>query len=273
MSPTPPPSTPARAFTKVEGLGNDFILLDHRRVRAQPSPAEVRWLCDRHRGVGADGVLELLISPEGLPWMRLHNADGGLATMCGNGLRCIAWYLAAQGEVAHGQRLRLHTDAGPRAATICGHERVQVELGAAQLFGAVPMESAAGRALSGEKVDVGNPHWIYLETGDTPPALHTVGPVMQHHPAFPDGVNVSVARPLGPNHYALQVWERGVGPTQACGSAASATAATIWHRGLAEGALQIDLPGGPLRLEGDPQQILMSGPARVVYEGRVRAAL
>lgn len=261
-----------RTFYKVEGLGNDFVLLDHRHGGATPTPSEVRWLCDRHRGIGADGVLEVLQTEAGTPWMRLHNADGGLALMCGNGLRCVARFVALDGHQEAGVPFSIHTDSGPRTATLRADGQIAVAMGAAADGGLVRWP--AGN-LEGRKVDMGNPHWVHVaRTG--PVGLDAVGPSMQAHPAFPDGVNVSVVEAIGAGTWRLAVWERGVGPTQACGSAACATAATLWWADATADAdvpsppLTIHLPGGTLRLEGGPEAVLMVGDARVVFSGTVR---
>lgn len=284
MPRTAPPAGRRLSFVKVEGLGNDFILLDHRDGAPPPSPAAVRWLCDRHRGVGADGVLEICTTPAGRPWMRLHNADGGRATMCGNGLRCVGLYLAQVGALALGAAAEVHTDAGPRRLTVHRAEHITVQMGAALDGGsatlALPPAAVSHRldgpiepapeAVVGRCVDVGNPHWVH-QTEGRPDLLGRLGPPMQRHPAFPDGVNVSVVRHRADHTFDLEVWERGVGPTQACGSAACATAATLWWRdpALRGQTLTLHLPGGTLTLAGTPEAIEMSGPARRVFGGEV----
>ncbi|MCB9545041.1 MAG: diaminopimelate epimerase [Myxococcales bacterium] len=253
-------------FTKYQGLGNDFIVLD--APLPEPTAEEARALCDRHRGVGADGVL--LVEPgERAPWrMRVRNADGSPSEMCGNGLRCVARHLARHHGFSAGP---IETGAGPLQVEVNG-AHIRVAMGAARSLGHLRLD-AAGLEVEGHHVRLGNPHFVLF--GRWSDALfRQLGPALSTHPAFPEGVNVSFASLAGPNHIELRVWERGAGPTLACGTGACATVAAAWweHR-CDPSAVRVDLPGGRLTIEGAAGALVMQGPAERVFEGEWDAAL
>ncbi len=235
-------------FHKYEGLGNDFVLVDE-----DVGPERAARLCDRRRGIGADGVLVVGRAP---PSMKVYNADGSVPEMCGNGLRCVARYL----HTRHGQppEMTVETGAGPRPVRIRGDE-VEVGMGAATDRGREDVERFVGR-----RVDTGNPHLVLLRTEPWPDELfRRLGPALQ----VGGGVNVSFAERLGPDHVRLRVWERGAGPTLACGTGACATVATGWWTAQLHGEVRVDLPGGTLRIGGTPAALVMTGPAREVFSG------
>lgn len=246
-------------FTKVEGLGNDFVLVEHDLATAWPIE-RVRAVCDRHRGVGADGVL-LLSSVSGLDaQMVVLNADGSRPEMCGNGLRCAALYLSAR---TGRDELELLTDAGPRRALVVGGD-VTVSLGVVRVLGE-PQLGAAAHGATWTQVDAGNPHLVTFDL--EPAAAIRVGPLLATHPAFPDGTNVECAR-IANGEIELVVWERGSGYTLACGTGAAATAALAWAKGLLpEGPTRVHLPGGTLTVWRDGDALMQRGPARIVYSG------
>lgn len=263
------------AFVKVEGLGNDFLVIDARgadleAVTASIAPA-APLLCDRRRGVGGDGLLILGDGPAGADaTMRIINADGSRPEMCGNGLRCAALWLSSDGG---GEVLRVDTDAGLRICTVQG-ELVDVDMGPARL--AEPV-SVAGRSFV--RVWVGNPHAIsWVGADEDPEALaHTLGPAIERDPAFPEGTNVEFAQATSDGGITLWVWERGCGITQACGTGATATVAAAAVAGLVPRGVpvRVELPGGSLWITApvDPTaSVRMRGPARIVFEGRWTAA-
>jgi diaminopimelate epimerase len=258
------------AFVKVEGLGNDFVIVDARGADLEAVTASLRpaapLLCDRRRGVGADGVLVMGDGPEGTDAaMRILNADGSRPEMCGNGLRCAALWLSRD----HGQaRVRVDTDAGLRVCTV-EHDLVDVDMGPATVGAAVTLN---GRTWV--RVSVGNPHAIsWVDADEDPEALaRAIGPVVERDPAFPEGTNVELAKIEG-DAITLWVWERGCGITHACGTGATATVAAAVGAGRlpAEVPVRVQLPGGPLWITApaDPAASLrMRGPARIVFEGR-----
>jgi len=293
---TPAPALPARLpadlpFLKVEGLGNDFLLIDLRcpadgprspapgPCEAHPDPAALaRWLaylqqrapalCDRHTGVGGDGLL--LVTPPQRPdaaaTMLVINHDGSRPEMCGNGLRCVALYLA-DGPTA----LSVDTDAGARACRVKPDGRVgevEVDMGRAEPLGD---RIVAGRRFA--TFSLGNPHAVaFVGPGeDLEQLARTLGPIVEVDPQFPARTNVEFARREPDGSLTLWVWERGCGITAACGTGACATLAAAVAEGLAlaEMSVRVQLPGGPLTLRLADGRVWMTGPARLVFRGVV----
>ena len=252
-------------FIKYEGLGNDFIVVDG--VEAL-TPAQVEALCDRHFGIGADGVL--IVGPPTVSdadaQMIVINADGSRPEMCGNGLRCAALHLA---------RLRRVTDAKLRIQTDAGTLKCEVAVSGA--WGTV--QTALGRGLLGEThqhedysfqlVSTGNPHAIWF--GEIPPlgVVDEVGQAVCEE--LPGGANVEFVEIVSPTHLRVVVWERGVGRTLACGTgaAACAVAAVASGRAPPDTPLRVGLPGGDLTIEvaADSHELLVEGPAALVFSG------
>jgi diaminopimelate epimerase len=246
-------------FTKLHGLGNDFIVVDHREITSRMTPEHAQALCDRHFGIGADGVLELSLT-DGALTMIVYNADGSRPGMCGNGIRCVGRYLAQTGQPGP---YPIQTDAGLRTVHHTADDRFRVEMGAVVDLGQTTVHSTQGRRL-----DVGNPHFVAFDQW-SPEQPATLGPVLVHHEHLPGGANISFATFTGPHHINLTVWERGCGLTLACGTGACATAAAAWLEGRADPAkpLHITLPGGTLEIEGPLNAVQMTGPATWVFAG------
>jgi diaminopimelate epimerase len=261
-------------FKKYEGLGNDFIVVDTRawtpEARDRLDAEAARRLCDRHFGLGADGLLLLDPEPGFDARMRVLNADGSEAEMCGNGLRCVARALTddAAGSSPNAARcVRVATGAGPLTARLVG-DLVEVELGPARDLGRVVLK-VDGHAVAGRILDLGNPHFVLDDDAGRTEAA-ALGPRLQDHPAFPHGVNVSCRRLLPEGIIELHVWERGCGLTLACGTGAAATAAAARLDGLVgEGAIRVRLPGGALEVELTGGGVVQRGPARQVFYGQV----
>ncbi|MBX7190788.1 MAG: diaminopimelate epimerase [Sandaracinaceae bacterium] len=272
------------AFEKYEGLGNDFVVVDRRR--AELTTEEVIAICDRHRGIGADGVLFVEAEGEGHA-MRVINADGSRAEMCGNGLRCVALHLARTCRLAVGQATTIGTDAGPHLVRVLSSEastgRVEVAMRAASLRpedvplrAETPMIDAELRPLDVPvrvtAVSMGNPHAVLFDT--TGAARFGLGPLIQNHASFPQKANVGFARMLeGVGHRAMElfVYERGAGWTEACGTGACAAAVAAVETGRATRgeAVEVRLPGGSLEIVvgAREERIRMTGPARHVFTG------
>ena len=260
----------AFSFEKVEGLGNDFIVVDVQR-ESDLDPALVPRLCDRHFGVGADGVL-LVLPPSagGVARMRVRNADGSVPEMCGNGLRCVAHHVAERAGWPEGELL-IETDAGPRLCKVSRAPTgadVDVDMGVVRVLEKKSLE-IAGISLGLTLVDAGNPHAIaYRE--DPAHELPVVGPRLAIHPSFATGTNVELVRWVGPL-LEVHVWERGVGPTLACGTGACAVVAMACARGEAPSGspVRVRLPGGDLLVTHDAAtgRTSMLGPARRVFRG------
>jgi diaminopimelate epimerase len=259
-----------RSFVKAHGLGNDFVIVDARADGALMSADEaIRW-CDRHRGVGADGVLTLL--PPRLPGavMRMHiyNADGSVPEMCGNGLRCAV--VAA--DLGPG-RFVVDTDAGPRAVERTGPAEARVSVGRPALLAERLEVAIDGRAWVGAWISMGNPHFVLepCALGETRALAARHGPALERAPAFPARTNVEFFAPRADGGLELTVFERGAGLTEACGTGAGATAVHAWARGLVpDGApVTVWLPGGPLEVaRGDDGEVTIRGEAILTFRGQ-----
>ncbi len=267
---------------KYEGLGNDFLVVDDPAWHARIDPALAMRLCDRHRGVGGDGVL-LTGVEGGRPFMRVRNADGSTPQMCGNGIRCVALHLVSTGKARPNEPFEIDTDAGPhRVQVLEGGDAgsVAVDMRAPSLApGDLPLRSdhpwideaieIAGRLVRVTAVSLGNPHAVLFEE-DAERAV--LGPALERDPRFPERVNVGFAKQTE-RGLELAVWERGVGWPLACGTGACAAAVAAVETGRAERGreLAVALPGGELTiLVGDDHApVRMTGPARFVFEGRV----
>lgn len=269
-------------FYKYEGLGNDFLVVEKEALGGDPlTTPEAIALCDRHRGVGGDGVLTLDVDD---PSMHVINSDGSVPEMCGNGLRCAALHLARRaGQSA--LDVTIDTLAGPHPCVVvnrAGAESVAVRMAPPSLSPAdLPLSSelpwldhplsVAGRTLRLTGVSMGNPHAvIFEEVGDD---RFDLGPAIQSDPHFPEGVNVGFVSEQAGSAMRLDVFERGAGWTQACGTGACAAAVAAVETGRAqrEEQLRIRLPGGTLMITvGAPgDTVLMHGPARFVFQGQV----
>jgi len=271
---------------KYEGLGNDFVVLDRRASGLDLSPSASRALCDRRRCVGADGVLVLLPSSRAAARMVVHNADGSLAEMCGNGLRCVAKHLLDRepGRDA----LEVETGAGvlPARARRAGGEvvEVEIELGPARLEapnlpsgpGGGPFVGAPvpGVDWPGTAVSMGNPHLVLL--GAPAEVVREHGPRLEHLPGFADRTNVEAVSRAGEG-LRVSVWERGSGLTDACGTGAAASVAAALVAGWVppDVFVPVDLPGGRLavRVSADLQRTTLRGPARFVFAAELPEAL
>jgi len=271
---------PAFAFVKAEGLGNDFLIVDGRGAALDALAARLqpltRAICDRHRGVGADGLLLVgdATGPGADVTMRVINADGSRPQMCGNGLRCVALWLArSEGR----DTWCVDTDAGPRRCRVIDSPDgadIDVDMGAVVHGEPVVLTPTGGAARSFARVSMGNPHAVaFVAEGEDPEGLaRGLGPLLERDPVFPEGTNVEFAR-IERDAVTLWVWERGCGITDACGTGACATAAAAVATGQlpAGQPLVVTLPGGPLwitvpRDPGEP--VRMRGPARLVFTGR-----
>lgn len=264
-------------FRKVEGLGNDFLLIDRTALSWDALEAEVAVLqplapalCNRRTGVGGDGLLLVGPGPEGTDGsMLVVNHDGSRPEMCGNGLRCVAQHLA---ELRGRKTLLVQTDAGPKACEVTGDGReveVGVDMGPGEDLGLRTVTS--GRAY--QAVSMGNPHAIAFVDQDPQAACRAEGPAAEIDAVFPDRTNVEFAR-LADGRMTLWVWERGCGITQACGTGACAAAyAAVWSgRHEPDQPLAVDLPGGRLWITAPADRtagVYMRGPARIVFDGSV----
>jgi diaminopimelate epimerase len=248
----------------MHGARNDFIVLDARTEPVDGLAALARRLCDRHTGIGADGLLVIGEGTDGEASMRVINSDGSEAEMCGNGVRCVARYLDEHGE---GGEKRIDTGAGAIQTRVIERGetyRVCVDMGLACVLDlAVPLEDAVA-------VDVGNPHVVlFRETLDAVD-LVALGEEMQQSELFPNGTNVHVAVVDDRSHLRVRHYERGAGLTMACGTGAVACVAAGIARGLVDRAATVAVPGGELSIEIDERgRALMTGPAVHVFDTAV----
>lgn len=271
-----------RRFGKYQGLGNDFIVVDGRDGPLGPFRQAAQALCDRHLGVGADGVLFVDFDGE-RPRMGVINADGSVPEMCGNGLRCVALHLARTAGMV--DAFTVDTDAGPHRCEQLADGRLSIEMRAASLVpaeigiaGGAPWLDApfvvGDETLAVTAVSMGNPHAVLFdERGDDAAFRGTFGPLIGGDARFTHGVNVGFARCRGRRDIRLDVHERGVGWTQACGTGACAAAVAAVETGRADRGtpVAVTLPGGTLEITvGAPGRPLrMTGPAVHVFDGNV----
>jgi diaminopimelate epimerase len=264
----------AARFGKYEGTGNDFVVLELPRADDFDAKSVPR-ICDRRMGIGADGVLLVLPAKEksAAARMLVRNADGSVPEMCGNGLRCVALHLAlARGE--QDVDVLVETDSGTRLCSVRGaglrEARVSVDMGIVKVIERGRL-LLGGEAIDVAVVDAGNPHAVVFR--DDPRAdLPILGPGIAQHASFPSGTNVELVQKRG-DTFEVFVWERGVGPTLACGTGACAVVAEASASGLiqVEGPVTVQLPGGPLKVTHDAAtgKTELEGPARLVFRGEL----
>jgi diaminopimelate epimerase len=248
-------------FVKMHGAGNDFIVVYRADLPPDASPSDAIALCDRHTGIGADGVLVVSPNP---PSMEVWNADGTVAEMCGNGLRCVVRRLEQDGLWHPGATVI--TGAGAVSAELVGDE-VKVGIAVPRLLDREPIEVDG---VQGHRVDLGNPHFVVFTNDD----LMSFGPRLESHARFPHRTNVEQVTVQDDGSLRLRVWERGVGETRACGSGACAAAVVAAHTGRTTGdVIDVWLPGGRLRVHSPPdegQAVHLQGPAVTVFRGHWR---
>ena len=280
----------AQGFSKYQGLGNDFLLIDARILgelgSQEHNPEAIRQICDRRYGIGADGLILALPPRQGGELrMRIFNADGSEPEMCGNGIRCLARFLADRDGDAPGRRWLIETLAGTIVPELQADGSVRVDMGPPFLNPeTVPTTLAvgpaglpqgvlmvAGQTLAVAAAGMGNPHVVIPVADLDAVDLEALGPLLEQHEAFPARTNVHFVQVLSPNHLRMRVWERGAGPTLACGTGACATLVACHLLGLAERRARLDLPGGALEIEWDGANgpVWMTGPAEAVFHGQL----
>jgi diaminopimelate epimerase len=273
-------------FTKMHGLGNDFILVDGFQETFAPDLSQTTLkLCDRHFGIGADGVIVVLPSEKADFRMRIINADGSEVEMCGNGIRCFAKYVYEEGLIKR-DVFTVETLAGLitphlvlQGDKVIG---VRVDMGEPSLErGAVPMLGTAGQALHEPlkvldatfyitALSMGNPHCVIFVDDVGQIDLEKYGPALETHPLFPGKTNVHFLEVLNRAEIKMRVWERGVGPTLACGTGACASLVAAVLNQKTERQAKIHLPGGTLEIEwAENNHVYMTGPAQKVFTGKV----
>lgn len=270
-------------FTKMHGLGNDFVVVDGVRQAVHFTPEQIRFLADRHFGIGCDQVL--LVEPATVPdtdfRYRIFNADGGEVAQCGNGARCFARFVRDQGLCDRDQ-IRVETAAGRLLLQLQPDRSVRVDMG-------VPRHAPEEIPLCAEKeaarytveldgvtlefgaVSMGNPHAVLCVASVETAPVKTYGPKLERHPFFPERANIGFMQVIDRHRIRLRVFERGSGETLACGSGACAAAVIGIEQGQLDSPVRVDLPGGSLVIEwnGRGAPVWMTGPAERVFEGAI----
>lgn len=274
-------------FTKMHGLGNDFMMVDLISQRAQLRPELIQELSDRRTGIGFDQLLT--VSPPDDPdadfRYRIYNADGSEAEQCGNGARCFLRFVRDEGLTTKSV-IRLQTNTGSIVCSLEKDGNITVDMGTPVLQPAhIPFKAASAQivyplslapdlaeSVELTAINVGNPHAVLLVDDVDTARVEEIGPLIERHERFPERVNVGFLQVLSPNRVRLRVFERGVGETSACGSGACAAVVAGRLRGLINEDVEVELRGGNLRLSwaGDNASIKMNGPACRVYEGRLQ---
>ncbi len=259
-------------LTKLEATGNDFLVrvaLDDAGPEMLAVPT-VAFLCDRHRGIGADGLITLAPERDGADCtMVLQNADGGRAEMSGNGIRCLAWVAARHG-LGTDRELVVDTDGGRRAVTLTRDARgdvvaAEVDMGPVT-FGEMGIAiTVHGREYHGDIAAIGNPHFVCFVDDPAETRVTTHGPIIERDPHFPNGANVEFVRVDARDTLTMRVWERGSGETLSCGTGACAASAVAHHRGLVDREVTMRVPGGELHIALG-ETVRLGGPVAHVFD-------
>ncbi len=271
-------------FAKWHGIGNDFVMIADRDDRISLDAEQVRKICDRRFGVGADGVIRVAPGTDGADlFMDYVNSDGSLGEMCGNGIRCLALFAHDEG-LTDKRELRISTRAGIKLVTVLADGRVRVDMGAPIFDPAkVPVTWDGPDALHAKLeldsevieatvLSMGNPHAVLFVDEPTAAPVTTLGPVIEHLEVFPNGTNVEWARVDSPRHVTMTVWERGSGQTLACGTGACAVAVASQLVADADDKMTVSLPGGDVEVEwaGSTDRaapVFLTGPAEKSFMG------
>jgi diaminopimelate epimerase len=273
-------------FTKYHELGNDFILIDNRQSDQPLVSADTAVkMCDRHFGIGADGVIFVLPAQNNCDYtMRIFNSDGSEPEMCGNGIRCFAQFLTElEGKEESGKKYLIHTLAGTITPTIEGNGMIRVDMGEPQLMAEkIPTtlnkagEKVVNQLLTVDGVDyqvscvsMGNPHCLVFIDDVDNFDLANIGSQFEIHPAFPQKTNTEFIQVVRPDYLKMRVWERGAGITLACGTGACATVVAGVLNNKCDRTSTVELPGGCLEIEWNPNDnhVYMTGPATKVFSG------
>lgn len=275
-------------FSKYQGLGNDFILIDNRHsTETIVTPEQAQQLCDRHFGIGADGVIFVLPGQEGTDYtMRIYNSDGSEPEMCGNGIRCLAKFIAnLEGIDKVKQTYRIHTLAGVISPQLLENGLVKVDMGQPFLTAEeIPTTlvaaddkvinqtiTVAEQSWAVTCVSMGNPHCITFVEDSEAIALEKIGPLFEHYSEFPERINTEFIQVVKPNYIKMRVWERGAGITLACGTGACASVVAGVLNQKCDRVCTVELPGGCLEIEwySEDNRVYMTGPAEFVFSGTI----
>jgi diaminopimelate epimerase len=272
----------ARPFVKMNGAGNDFVVVNALETPFTPTADQARAIADRQTGQGCDQLIALEPSQTADAFMRVWNADGGTVETCGNALRCVGWMLL---QSTGKDQVTIDTLGGPTTARRAVDGRITVDMGAPRLeWEQIPLDEAMdtrGIELQVGPIDdpvlhtpgavsMGNPHVVFfMDHAPNDGFVRGTGSLIEHHPRFPEGVNVGFAHVLAPDRIRLRVWERGAGLTKACGTGACAALVAAARRGLTGRAATVEVDGGELMIDWDEAtgHVFMTGPVEVERTG------
>jgi diaminopimelate epimerase len=270
-----------RPFVKMNGAGNDFVVVNALEQPFGPTEEQIRALGDRETGEGFDQLIAIEPSATADAFMRVWNADGSMVETCGNALRCVGWLLMQANDA---DRVVIDTAGGATTATHAGDHRVTVDMGRPRLdWTQVPLaEEMDTRGIELQvgpidapilhtpgAVSMGNPHVVFFTDRQDDGFVTGSGSLVEHHPLFPQGVNVGFANVLDRNHIRLRVWERGAGLTKACGTGACAALVATARRGLTDRKATVIVDGGEMVIDWDVEtdHVLMTGPVEIERTG------
>lgn len=273
-------------FTKMHGTGNDFVVIANWDKKIQLDAATIARLCDRHFGIGADGLILAESSERAEIFMNYYNGDGSLAEMCGNGVRCLAKFAVDEGLVSHDGTIAVETRAGIVGVDVREAQGdtavVRVDMGEVDFRSDhIPVladtDEVLDAALEFEGktyhygcASMGNPHMtILVDDLETCP-IASMGPYFEKHPVFPEGCNISFAQVLDRGHIRMDTWERGAGRTLACGTGTCAAVAVLGRLGCVDDEVEATLSGGKLLVAVQGRGITMTGPAATVFSGEIK---
>lgn len=271
-------------FTKMHGLGNDFIVIDAINQDVDLSEKQVRFLADRHFGVGCDQLLlvEASETDEVDFIYRIFNADGGEVEQCGNGARCFAAYVREKG-LTDKDHIRVETASGVIELHVQSDGQITVDMGVPEFSPwKIPFNADTrldeyaldvnGQVLKIGAVSMGNPHAVTVVDNVDTAEVFELGPDIESHPLFPNRVNAGFMQVIDDSHIRLRVFERGAGETLACGTGACAAVAVGYLQGYLSNEVKVDLPGGSLQIswQGEASPVMMTGPATTVFEGKIK---
>jgi diaminopimelate epimerase len=272
----------ARPFVKMNGAGNDFVVVNALETPFTPTADQARAIADRRTGEGCDQLIALEPSQSADAFMRVWNADGGTVETCGNALRCVGWMLL---QSTGKDQVTIDTLGGPTTARRAAEGRITIDMGAPRLdWEQIPLDEAMdtrGIELQVGPIDdpvlhtpgavsMGNPHVVFfMDHAPNDGFVRGTGSLIEHHPRFPEGVNVGFAHVIAPDRIRLRVWERGAGLTRACGTGACAALVAAARRGLTGRTATVEVDGGELSIDWDETtgHVLMTGPVEVERTG------
>lgn len=262
-------------FTKMHGIGNDYVYVNCFEETVEDPAAVARFVSDRHYGIGSDGLILICPSDVADCRMRMFNEDGSEGSMCGNGVRCVGKYVYDHGIVKE-SRISVETLGGIKYLDMQVENglvtMVTVDMGIPELTSELPEQIVVdGKALEFTGISVGNPHAVYYVEDVDGLDLEKIGPAFENHERFPDRVNTEFIRVIDREHIKMRVWERGSGETWACGTGATACAVASMMHGLVEDTAEVQLRGGNLTIRWDRESghVFMTGPATEVFHGEI----